>query len=265
MPGTVDDDTSLPGSNRSPKPTNTNANTTDQTESELFYVSHGRSLKALSILCQGLVDELGDPLVVYSILPWNSAGKSSIVKPNAIDLRAEVLHRTALSDILIAPCPKAWTITRATEWLNEHPITGEDDIAFIKRTIAEHANAAEKAAAKKAQEARDLKSSGANWIGKYALVVDHDEIKRGFHTCHNLPGGCMQSKIEILRRQEHHLFGSSLWISGTTHCSYQTQQHYLMSIQTSPSWSHWHLTQWVTCSLLQQRKVRGNGSQWIYN
>jgi hypothetical protein len=47
------------------------------------------------------------------------------------------LHCGALdSFILIPPCPKEWTITWAMEWLDEHPITGEDDISLILTTIA---------------------------------------------------------------------------------------------------------------------------------
>ena len=109
-----------------------------------FYVSSGRSLKALSNLCQGSVDYEGNPLVDASVLPWSSMGKSSI-KPSAVELGSEVLRRCMIdSNILTAPRPKAWTIARSTEWLNEQPITGDDDIAFIKNMITERIRAAER-------------------------------------------------------------------------------------------------------------------------
>ncbi len=84
------------------------------------------------------------------------------------------------------------------EWLVEHPITGEDDISFIFRAIAVQKDAADKAAAERANEASALTTSGANWIGKYPVLclihalVDHSEIKRVFLTCHNLTGGRLQ-------------------------------------------------------------------------
>jgi hypothetical protein len=109
-----------------PNPANENENDVDRTASELFYVSCERSLKALCILSQGLVDEVDDQLVDYSSLPRSSVEKSSAIKPNAVKLQAEVLHHMALDeDILIAPHPKAWTTTRAIKWLNNHPVTEE--------------------------------------------------------------------------------------------------------------------------------------------
>ena len=42
---------------------------TGRCESESFYIVNGRSLKALAILCDGLCDDDGDPLVDVSILP----------------------------------------------------------------------------------------------------------------------------------------------------------------------------------------------------
>ncbi len=85
-----------------------------------------------------MVNEAGNPIVNYSAVPWKTPGKSSnSAKPTAAELQAKVLCCAALdSSILIPPHPKAWTITRAMEWLVEHPITGEDDISFIFRAIA---------------------------------------------------------------------------------------------------------------------------------
>ena len=96
------------------------------------------------------------------------------------------------------PYLEKYNITPATEWLVKHPITGEDDISFILRTIAVRRDAAEKVAAERANKASALTTSGANWIGKYPVLhlihalVDDDEIKREFLTCHNLTGGRLQ-------------------------------------------------------------------------
>ena len=134
MADATDDNNSSSESNHSPKPTNVDDAWFSQTASEKFYVTHGHSLKALSIPCQGLVDEEGDPLINTSILPWSSTRKTSDIEPTAIVFRAKVLGwSTIASNVLIAPCPKALMPAHACEWLNEHPINGEDDIAFIKK------------------------------------------------------------------------------------------------------------------------------------
>ena len=40
---------------------------------ESFYTSNGRSLKTLLILCQGMMDDEGNPIADLSDLPWSSA------------------------------------------------------------------------------------------------------------------------------------------------------------------------------------------------
>jgi len=66
---------------------------TGRCESESFYIANGRSLKALAILCEGLCDDDGDPLVDVPILSRSSARRTSDVKPSANELRAEILRR----------------------------------------------------------------------------------------------------------------------------------------------------------------------------
>ena len=108
----------------------------------------------------------------------------------------------------VASTSRAVAIKRTTscarDWLSQHPITGEDDIVFIKRTIAERTNSAEIAARERAQEEIALASNRSNWVGypTHCLIhalIDHDEIKRAFHTRHNLPGGRIEVKI-VTRR-----------------------------------------------------------------
>jgi hypothetical protein len=151
-------------------------------------------------------------------LPWNFARKVSDVKLSANDLRAKVLRcfNIESSDESLTPCPNnesldphpnnkslaphpnKWRTSHAHVWLSQHPITGEDDFLFIKRTIAELTHSAVSAERVRACEKSVLVSSESNWIGKYLMLclihalIDHDETKRAFHTCHNLPGGCME-------------------------------------------------------------------------
>ena len=170
------------------------------TASEQFYVSRGRSLKALAILCQGLLDDNSALLFDPKVMPWSAADKVSSVKPNAADLKEEVKRHASMNPkIVIAPRPSTWTLQRLTEWLNEHPISGADDVAFIKKTVVERITITmeENAAREKEKEDQELAGGGSSWIGKYPMLrlihalIDHDNIKRAFLGLHDLPGGRM--------------------------------------------------------------------------
>jgi len=113
-------------------------NSSSATASELFYIANGRSLKALAILCEGLSDESDSPLVDDDRLPWSAAKKVTDFKPTANDLRAEVIRRAKQFEITPEPRPNAWTRTACKEWLKKNYQLHEDDIAFIKKTIADH-------------------------------------------------------------------------------------------------------------------------------
>ena len=63
------------------------------TSAEFFYACAGHSLKALAILCQGLKNENGQPLVDPSALPWSAAKRQTDIKLTAIDLQKEVNRR----------------------------------------------------------------------------------------------------------------------------------------------------------------------------
>jgi len=90
--------------------------------------------------------------------------------------------------------------------LAQNPITGENDIFFIERTIAKHTYLVEIAERVRAREQSVPVTTGSNWIGKYPMLrlihalIDHDEIKRAFHSHDNLPGGCM--KVENRNTEE---------------------------------------------------------------
>ncbi len=73
---------------------------------EKFYISHGRSLKALAILSLGLLNEDGDPIFDVKALPWSSAEKVSNIKPTASDMKEEVERRASVAGIDPMPCQR---------------------------------------------------------------------------------------------------------------------------------------------------------------
>jgi hypothetical protein len=79
-------------------------------------------------------------------------------QPNAAELKEEVkLYASMNSNItIVPPHPSAWTLQRLTEWLNEHPIAGDNNVAFINKTVAERITAEENAAKEKNKEEQAL-------------------------------------------------------------------------------------------------------------
>jgi len=106
---------------------------------ELFYTRQQCSLRSLAIMCQGLLDDAGGPLVNTSVQPWNQV-KPNKLKLTAKELRDEVTRRhSASGNVLgIPPRPNAWTVARAQEWLNDNPITIAGEVAFLKAAIRQH-------------------------------------------------------------------------------------------------------------------------------
>ena len=104
-----------------------------QTLSKVFYISQGRSLKALVLLSLGLANNDGSPIFNLLVLPWSAALRPSALKMSAKELRSKVLRRcVAAKNIINAPRPSQWTVTKAMQLLVDNPIVPEDDMDFIK-------------------------------------------------------------------------------------------------------------------------------------
>lgn len=197
---------------------------------------------------------------LLSILPFRK--KLNDVKPSANDLRAEISRRFAInsSDLSNAPRPKTGTISRDREWLNEHPITGEDDIQFIQKTIAECIQAAEMAAEGKIQVQCEMASAGAMWTWKYPmlrlihvlidqLIMMRYEIKSAFIRVAICLVDERLLKTRTRRKISHHLFGSCSLTSGMILSSCPLLQRCQTSIPTSPDQYLWFLSQCATCKM----------------
>lgn len=65
---------------------------TSLTALEVLYHYRNSSLKLLAILCQGLEVSDGDPVYNPRVLSWSAAEKVSNIKPNAAELKEEVIQ-----------------------------------------------------------------------------------------------------------------------------------------------------------------------------
>ena len=189
-----------------------------KTYAETFYEGNGNSLKALAILCQGLTDKDGQPLVNPSALPWSAAERPSAIKLTAGDLRKEVERRTIASgNILAGPRPKAWTIPRLSKWLDDNPISDVAEVAFIKSTIAERVHVAKRAA----EEAPAPRNNGGvgggsigNWVGKYPhlrlihCIIDDNDIKAAYLARNN----CPRDRMVVENRNSPEARAANIWV-----------------------------------------------------
>ena len=157
------------------------------TATEEFYnVKHSRSLKILVLLCCGIHDlnNHNKPLIDFKDMPW-SAWKVSSIKPSAADFRAEILRRAKLFGIKPEPRPKAWPVPKLTEWLEVNPIATDEDVQFLRATVASEKIKLTEAVQSASAEA-DILTGKSSWIGKIPYLrlihslVDDDTIKGAF-------------------------------------------------------------------------------------
>ncbi|KAL3788385.1 hypothetical protein HJC23_009191 [Cyclotella cryptica] len=163
--------------------------------SESFYISNGRSLKALLILCEGLMDEEGNPIADMSDLPWSSA-RAKNIKLTAIDLRTEVERRWYFGWYSHNTTSKSLDNKSGNRVVKNIPSTMKKTLSSSRKQL-QIERMAERAAVEEAEEQAQIAGKGANWMGKFPMLrlihvlIDHDEIKRAFHNRHDLPSGRM--------------------------------------------------------------------------
>ena len=195
--GSVDSlDTPRPFADDAEEPLTADPSAGERTHSELMYVSQGRTLKALALLSLGLKNDDGSATFNPSVLPWSAALRPSALKLTAKELRGEVARRSvAAGNVLNAPRPTQWPVGKATEWLVANPIVAEDDVQFIRQTIAHRIQVAERAAITPAPSSNG--GGGSSWIGKYPhlrlihSIIDDNDIKRAYLARLNVPSGRM--------------------------------------------------------------------------
>jgi hypothetical protein len=143
---------------------------------EQHFVVMGHSMKALFVLALGQKNEARDALVDIDKPPW-SLQKKKEVKPSVKEYVNEIKRRSA-GDADPPKC-NSWKAHRAFTWLTEHPITGDDDIAFIHRQLNKFVKLVELEAA----EALTMKEG--RWCGvvpylRIIMCLIEDDIKPAF-------------------------------------------------------------------------------------
>jgi hypothetical protein len=105
--------------------------------SQRAYLSSNNSKKQLFLLCFGLT-EGGTPVFDLDVEPWNSIKKRDI-KPSRIEFGEEILRRSRLMSNVATDRvvhhqhkPANWSLPKCIEWLQQNPVSDQEDITFLK-------------------------------------------------------------------------------------------------------------------------------------
>jgi hypothetical protein len=161
---------------------------------EAYYRENNQAIKTLFLLCFGIKEEINvsQPLLDLDKNPWNGL-KASSIKPRASDYKSEIERRCLVFGISSIPRPNAWSLKKTQDWLNDNPITVEEEVAFLRATVTAEKSKMKMALATANMEAELL--SGKSWTGKIPYLrlihclVDNDEIKRAYLSRNNIPTG----------------------------------------------------------------------------
>ena len=174
-------------------------------DAETFYKNSGCCLKVLYAMCHGiLVDD--KPLIDMVQSPWVNIPTSQI-RPNR-EMYAKEIERRCSNNQTKGPRPRQWNLAKIQEWLDQHPVDDAREITFLKVTVEERKQVAEKAGKEVADEKARLGAGNWNSTACMRLIhslIDFDDIKRQFLNRMNLPPG--RSSVE----NREQLRASNVW------------------------------------------------------
>lgn len=185
------------------------------TPTEVYLREQNFSLRTLVVVCRGLRDCNGKPLLDISENPWTKLA-SSLVKPNTAEYGKEIERRwiqkfgNSDSNTAKAPRPKAWKLDKLLEWLDSHPICAEDDIEYLRATV----NNRKKEVEDTTQfSASNNTAEQRNWTGKQPhlrlihCLIDNDEVKQAYLRRNDIP----QGRLHIDNRNSVEKRNKSVW------------------------------------------------------
>lgn len=174
----------------------------------VFLNGKGNLLKDILIICRGLLNKNGTVTVDCDEEPWKSIKPS--VRPSNAMLRLEIKRRWELflsskEGNVGEPRCKAWTIPQCNSWLDAHPISSPDDVAYLQALYSQRHNDAVNAAKEAAEESCLMATSsaiianrGLSWIQKAPYLrlihclIDNDEICSAFLRRNTFARTCLE-------------------------------------------------------------------------
>jgi hypothetical protein len=103
-----------------------------------YFLEKDQCMKILVVMCRGIIDKDGKPLLDPTEHPWNKVKPVSTIKPLASDYRIEIEMRICSSypPMSSPPRPKAWKLERILNWLDKNPITAIEDVEYLTKVVS---------------------------------------------------------------------------------------------------------------------------------
>ena len=168
-----------------------------------FYIEQNRSLRALVVLCLGLMNDDGTPAIDLSTAPW-SMMKKSVLKVSSKEYQSEITRRWNIMRVTDPdlkangrwgiPRPNQWKLEKLQMWLNDNPVTDDGERAYLLDAVNERIRASTRAEAEKAVVSALFNKK---WVGKEPILrlihalVDNDEIKHAYLERFDVPSDRM--------------------------------------------------------------------------
>lgn len=133
--------TNLSPTNSSPVPNEQNESVATtvvneyKSSAEHAYRVSGDAKTMLAVLSIGLKEDDGSNLMDVSISPWCDIKPRFEVKPTTKHLVAEVLRRAVNSGVSPLPRCSNWKMDKVMQWLHDHPLENDNDVAFVKSEV----------------------------------------------------------------------------------------------------------------------------------
>ncbi|KAI2505085.1 hypothetical protein MHU86_9361 [Fragilaria crotonensis] len=151
------------------------------------YVENNNSKKHLFLMCIGLVDDGGTPVLDLDVEPWSGIKKRDI-KPARTEYAEEIVRRSKLMSTTADRVhqqhkPANWSLTKCVEWLQEHPVVDQQDISFLKNEVQRVKAIILNAQREQAEE--EARQTGGQWRGsipymRLIMCLTEDDIKAAF-------------------------------------------------------------------------------------
>ena len=168
-----------------------------------FYLEQNRSVRALVVLCHGLMHDDGTPAIDLLTAPWSTM-KKAVVRVTSNEYQSEITRRwnimCAYDPDLKANCrggiPRTnqWKLEKLQMWLNDNPVTDDGERAYLLDAVDERIGASTRAEAEKAVVSALFNKK---WVGKEPILrlihalVDNDEIKHAYLERFDVPSDRM--------------------------------------------------------------------------
>ena len=94
------------------------------------YLENKNSKKQLFLMCFGLTEEGGIPVLDLDAEPWNAIKKRDI-KPSRVEFGEEIIRRSRLmcnADRVVHHKPANWSLAKCVQWLQVHPVFDQEEI-----------------------------------------------------------------------------------------------------------------------------------------